>query len=58
MPRRSPKFIMKLFPVLFAACLLASCANDQPDLPPPADDTAAYARTPHEFRDEMLSPKR
>jgi len=49
---------MKLLLFLFAACLLASCASDQPDLPPPASDTAAYARTPHEFRDEMLSPKR
>jgi hypothetical protein len=49
---------MKLCLFLFAACLLASCANDQPDLPPPASDTAAYTRTPHEFRDEMLSPKR
>jgi hypothetical protein len=49
---------MKLFPLLFAAGLLASCATDQPELPPPASDTAAYARTPHEFRDEMMSPKR
>jgi hypothetical protein len=52
------EIIMKLFPLLFAACLLASCATDQPELPPPTSDTAAYARTPHEFRDEMLSPKR
>ncbi len=49
---------MKLFPFLFAACLLASCGNQQPDLPPPADDNAAYARSPREFRDEMLTPAR
>ena len=44
---------------LFLSCLLlAACASAPTGSAPPAADDPGYSRSPHEFRDEMLSPAR
>ena len=43
---------------LSASLLLASCADVSTDPPPDWDEGTGYARSPHEFRDEMLTPAR
>ena len=44
--------------LLSASLLLASCADVPSDPPPDWDEDTGYARSPHEFRDEMLTPAR
>jgi hypothetical protein len=49
---------LPLFKLLSAGLLLASCADLPSDPPPDRDEDRGYARSPHEFRDEMLTPAR
>ena len=51
----NPHRFLKL---LSASLLLASCADVSSDPPPDWDEDTGYARSPHEFRDEMLTPAR
>jgi|GEM_PF-6156984 len=48
---------MKLLSLLLPVCLLASCADIRTTPPAPEqDDNTGYARSPHEFQSEMLTP--
>jgi len=48
---------MKLLSLLLPVCLLASCADVRTTPPAPEhDDNTGYARSPHEFQSEMLTP--
>jgi hypothetical protein len=49
---------LSFFKLLSASLLLASCVDVRIDPPPDEDEDTGYARSPHEFRDEMLTPAR